>query len=219
MTPQNSHSLELKHGYKNKFFTSAGATFIDDLIFNIVQPLDGKMFQRRPENLNNSQAYNLTLTFPVTIMRGWTMQNTLIGIYSSFRFIYRSVPLHMEQMAGRFTSSSAFVFGNGWTGELLGRLNTPAVNGLSKIPWLGGLDAGIQKSFRGNWKAKLNVQDIFHTNRILGKVNAADYINNVRITLDSRIVMLNVTYAFGNQQLKSARQRKAASEEELQRAN
>ena len=219
MTPQYSHSLELKHGFKNKFFTSIGATLINDLIFFIVQPIDGKLHQRRPENLDNSQAYNLTVSFPLTIMRGWTMQNTLMGIYSSFNFTYRSVSLHMRQMAGRFTSSSGFVFGKGWTGELAGRLNTPAVNGLSKTPWLGALDAGIQKSFLKNWKAKLNVQDIFHTNRILGKIDVADYMNNVRITFDSRIVMLNVTYALGNQQLKSARQRKTASEEELQRAN
>ena len=219
MTPQYSHSLEFKHGYKNKLFTSLGATFIDDLIYFVVQPIDGKMHQRRPENLGKSQAYNLTVSFPVTIMRGWTMQNTLMGIYSTFNFTYRSVPLNVEQISGRLTSSSGFIFGKGWTGELLGRLNTPSVNALVKSPWLGALDAGIQKSFLKNWKAKLNVQDIFHTTRILGKLNAADYSNNVRITFDSRIVMLNVTYALGNQQLKSSRQRKAASEEELQRAN
>ncbi len=219
MTPQYSHSLEVKHGYKSKIFTSVGATFIKDVIYFIVQPLDGKISQRRPENLRNSQAFNLTLSFPVTVMRGWTMQNTLMGLYSSFRFTYRSAPLHLQQGAGRLTSSHAFVFGKGWTGELLGRLNTPAVNGLTKMPWLGGLDAGVQKSFLQNWKAKVSFQDIFHTNRILGKINAADFMSKARISFDSRIVMLNVTYALGNQQLKSARQRKAASEEELQRAN
>jgi hypothetical protein len=219
MTPQYSHSLELKHGFKNKLFTSVGATFIDDLIFFVIQPLDGKISQRRPENLGKSQAFNLTMSFPVNVMREWTMQNTLIGIYSSFHFTYRSIPIDVEQMAGRFTSSNAFVLGKGWTGELMGRLNTPAVNALQKSPWLGSLDAGIQKSFLKNWKAKLNVQDIFHTNRIMGKLNAADYMSNVRITFDSRIVLLNVTYALGNQQLKSSRQRKGASEEESQRAN
>lgn len=219
MTPQFSHSLEFKHGFKNKLFTSLGATFIDDFIYYVMQPVDGKILQRRPENLGSSRAYNLTMSFPVTVTKGWTMQNTLIGIYNSFHFTFRSVPLNMQQMAGRITSSSGFVFGKGWTGELLGRLNTPAVNALSKSPWIGALDAGIQKSFLKNWKAKLNVQDIFHSNRILGKINAADYMSDVRITFDSRIVMLNVSYAIGNQQLKSARQRKAASEEELQRAN
>lgn len=219
LTPQYSHSFELKHGFKNKLFTSAGATFINDLIFSVIQPIDGKSAQRRHENLGRSQAYNITLSFPVTVMRGWTMQNTVMGIYSSFRFIYRSVPVHMEQIAGRFTSSNGFVFGKGWSGELMGRLNTPAVNALSKTPWIGSLDAGIQKAFLKNWKAKLNFQDIFHTTQILGKINEADFQQRTRIAFDSRIVMLNVTYALGNQQLKTARQRKAASEEETQRAN
>lgn len=219
MTPQYSHSLELKHGYKNKLFTSLGATFIEDYMYFILQPVDAKNTQRRPENLDRAQAYNVTVSFPVTVMKGWTMQNTLMGLYNSFHFVFRSQQLHIQQLAGRFSSSSGFVFGKGWTGELSGRLNTPAVNGLSKSPWLGSLDAGVQKSFAKNWKARLNVQDIFHTNRILGKINTRDFQNDIEIIFDSRIVMLNVTYALGNQQLKSARQRKTASEEELQRAN
>ena len=219
MTPQYSHSLELKHGYQNKLFTSLGATFIEDYMYFILQPVVAKNTQRRPENLDKAQAYNLTVSFPVTVMKGWTMQNTLMGIYNSFKFVFRSQQLHIQQMAGRFSSSNGFVFGRGWTGELSGRLNTPAVNGLSKSPWLGSLDAGVQKSFLKNWKARLNVQDIFHTNRVLGKINTRDFQNDIEIIFDSRIVMLNVTYALGNQQLKSVRQRKAASEEELQRAN
>jgi hypothetical protein len=122
-------------------------------------------------------------------------------------------------MAGRFNVSNAFMFGKGWTGELMGRLNTPAVYALNKSPWLGSLDAGIQKSFSAKWKAKLSLQDVLHTNRALFKIDVPGFTSRGQIVFDTRVVMLNLIYSFGNQQLKSSRQRKTAAEEEMQRTN
>jgi hypothetical protein len=81
------------------------------------------------------------------------------------------------------------------------------------------MDAGVQKTFNAKWKAKLSVQDILHTNRILFRINAPGFSSRGSIVMDTRIAMLNVTYSFGNQQLKGSRQRKTAAEEEIQRTN
>jgi hypothetical protein len=219
LTPQFTHSLEFKHGFKNKLFTSLGASYISDLVFSVNQPVDSKTTQRMPENIGTSQAYNLTVTFPVTIMKGWTMQTSLMSIYSQFQYKYRNIPLRAKQVSGRLNNANAFVLGKGWTAEMSGRISTPAVNAFMRSPWLGTMDLGIQKSFLKNWKAKLSLQDVFHTNRIIGEINAPDYERNVRITMDTRILMLSITRSFGNQQLKNSRQRKTASEEEIQRTN
>ena len=81
------------------------------------------------------------------------------------------------------------------------------------------MDVGLQKSFNAKWRAKLTLQDVFHTNRIINKINVPDFKSRVRITMDTRVVLLNITYSFGNQQLKGSRQRKTAAEEEVQRTN
>ncbi len=219
LTPQFTHSLEIKHGFKNKLFTSLGASYISDLVFFVIQPIDSKTTQRMPENIGTSQAYNLTVTFPVTVMKGWTMQTNVVGIYSRFQYRYKDIPLRVEQISGRINNANAFVLGKGWAAEMSGRISTPAVNALNRSPWLGTMDFGIQKSFPKNWKAKLSLQDVFHTNRFIARVNVPEYESRVQITTDSRIVMLNITWSFGNQQLKNSRQRKTASEEEIQRAN
>lgn len=219
LTPQFTHSLEIKHGFKNKLFTSLGASYISDLVFFVVQPIDSKTTQRMPENIGTSQAYNLTITFPVTVMKGWTMQTSMIGIYSQFQYRYKNIPLRVEQISGRLNNANAFVLGKGWTAEMSGRISTPAVNALMRSPWLGTMDIGVQKSFPKNWKVKLSLQDAFHTNRFIGRINVPEFQSSIRITTDSRIAMLNITWSFGNQQLKNSRQRKTASEEEIQRAN
>jgi hypothetical protein len=37
--------------------------------------------------------------------------------------------------------------------------------------------------------------------------------------MDTRVAMLNLSYSFGNEQLKGMRQRRIGSEEEMQRTN
>jgi hypothetical protein len=219
LKPQYTHSLELRHGFKDKVFTSLAASYVTDLQFFVIQPLDDRMTRRMPENIGESRAYSLTLSFPVKVLKGWTLQGTLMGNYSIFEYTYKGSPISVQQMAGRFNVSNAFMFGKGWTGELMGRLNTPAVYALNKSPWLGSLDAGIQKSFSAKWKAKLSLQDVLHTNRALFKINVPGFTSRGQIVFDTRVVMLNLIYSFGNQQLKSSRQRKTAAEEEMQRTN
>ncbi len=219
LKPQYTHSLELRHGFKEKIFTSLAASYVTDLQFFVIQPMDEKTSRRMPENIGQSEAYSLTLSFPVKVSKVWTIQGTLMGNYSMFDYTYKGSPIHVQQIAGRLNASNAFAFGKGWTGELAGWLRTPAVYALQKTPWLGSFDGGVQKSFSSKWKAKLSLQDVLHTNKILFRIDAPGFSSKGSIGMDTRVVMLNLTYSFGNQQLKGSRQRKTSSEEEIQRTN
>ncbi|MEJ7738362.1 MAG: TonB-dependent receptor [Chitinophagaceae bacterium] len=219
LNPQYTHSLELKHGFKNKIYTSLGASFVHDYVFFVIKPVGTKSSERIPENIGKSQVYNLTLSFPATVIKGWTLQTTIMGTYSQFQYTYKGTPLSVQQVSGRLNGSNAITLGKGWTAELTGWLNTPSVNALWHSPWLGSLDVGIQKSIRSNLKAKFTLQDVFHSNQILGKIEAPNFYSNINIKFDTRVAMLTLIYNFGNQQLKSSRQRKAGAEEEVQRTN
>ncbi|QMU29895.1 TonB-dependent receptor [Adhaeribacter radiodurans] len=219
LQPQYTNSLELKHGFDNKVFTSLGASYIHDLVVYILQPVSGTTMERVPENIGKSQAYNLTLSLPITVRKGWTLQTTLMALYSQFQYTYLDMPLQVKQISGRINGSNAITLGNGWTAEVTGWINTPAVDALFRYPWLGSVDAGLQKGFGSKWKAKLSVQDLLHTNQILGKLRTDNYSQDFQIRLDTRVAMLNLTYAFGNQQLKESRRRKTSAEEEMHRTN
>jgi hypothetical protein len=219
LKPQYTHSLELKHGFKDKLFTSLGASYVNDLVFYVIQPVDSIRTERTPLNIGTSQSYNLNISFPIEIMKGWNMQTNFLSVYSKFDYSYQDVPITVEQISGRFNASNTFVFGKNWTGELTGWLNTPAVFALSRSPWLGSVDVGIQKAFAASWKVKLNVQDIFHSNKFIGTIDVPNFTSSYTLAFDTRIVMVSMIYAFGNQQLRSARQRRLGSEDEMQRTN
>lgn len=219
LKPQYTHSLELKHGFNGKVFTSLGASFTSDLIFSVSYPLDGNKAYLISQNIGQSQGYNLTVSFPVTLTRGWTMQTTLMGYYNQFDYTYQDTPLTLRQISGRLNGSSAIVLGKGWTGEFSGRVSTPGVMAVWTVPWLGSMDAGLQKTVNAKLKVKLSVQDLLHTNLVIGTINVPTSIQHFRIGLDTRVALVNVSYTFGNQKVKAARQRRTAAEEEMQRAN
>jgi outer membrane receptor protein involved in Fe transport len=219
LKPQYTHSLELKHGFAGKIHTSLGVSYSTDLVFFLIQPVDVSRFERTPENVGSSRAYNLTVSFPVTLARGWTLQTTLMGVYSDFRYTYLEQALTARQLSGRLNGTSAFVLGKGWTAELSGWLRTPGIDVLIRSPWLGSLDAGLQKTLGAQWKVKLSVQDLFHSNQVVGNIDAGGFTNRFRIGFDTRVALLNLSCNFGNQQLTGTRQRKTGSEEETKRTN
>jgi len=219
LKPQYTHALELKHGYRGKMFTSLGANLTNEFIFFIIQPVTGNTTERVPENFGRSDSYNLTVSFPVTLTPRWSVQTTMMGTYGQFRFTYLGTAGLVRQVSGRLNASSALTLSRGWTAEATGWLNTPGVYAIFHAPWLGTLDLGVQKSLGAHWKAKLSVQDVLHTNRILGTIRTPEFYSDVRIRMDTRVAMLNLSYAFGNQQLKAARQRRTASDDETRRAD
>ncbi len=219
LRPQYTHALELKHGYRGKVFTSVGANLTNEFIFFVIQPVMGNTTERVPENFGRSDSYSLTVSFPVTLTNRWSAQATFVGTYGQFRFTYLGADRRVQQVMGRLNASSALTLGRGWTAEATGWLATPAVYAIFRSPWLGTLDLGVQKSLGSQWKAKLSVQDVFHTNQIRGWLRTPEFQFEHQIRMDTRVAMLSLSYAFGNQQLKAARQRRTASEDETQRAN
>jgi hypothetical protein len=219
LRPQYTHSLELKHGFKDKLFVALGAGYVHDLVFFVLQPVDSIRTERTPLNIGKSMSYNLTVSFPITVMKGWNLQTNFLGVYSQFKYNFQDTPITVQQVSGRLNASNTIVLGKGWTGELTGWLSTPSVYALFRSPWLGSLDVGLQKSVTSKFQVKLSAQDVFHTNRSIRKIDVPNFKSKGNLAYDTRVVMLTFTYSFGNQQLKGARQRKIGSEAETQRVN
>ncbi|MCX6215425.1 outer membrane beta-barrel protein [Spirosoma sp.] len=115
--------------------------------------------------------------------------------------------------------SNHFQLGKGWTAEFSARVSAQSVVAIYTVPWLGSMNTGLQKAVSTKLKVKLSIQDSIHTNRTIATLSAPANIQHVRISYDTRVALLNVSYTFGNQKVKAARQRRTAAEGERQRAN
>ncbi|MCY7356667.1 MAG: TonB-dependent receptor family protein [Rudanella sp.] len=219
LRPQFTHALETKLSLANGVFASLGANYTTDLMFFTIHALEGNKTYVTLENLGHSQGYTLTLSWPLTIVKGWQLQTNVLGYYNRFQYDYEGTLLHIQNVAGRLNGNNAFTLGHGWTAELNGWVSTPAVNGIWQTPWLGALDTGVQKAVSSALKLKFSVQDVFHTNRFRPTVKTPSGSQVGVLTFDTRIALLNLTYTFGNQTLKGERQRRTGSDDETRRAN
>ena len=219
LKPQFTHALEGKLSLATGVFASLGANYTSDLMYFTIHATEGNKSYVTMENLGHSQGYTLTLSWPVTVVKGWQLQTNVLGYYNRFQYDYDGSLLNIQNVAGRLNANNAFTLGNGWTAELNGWVSTPAVNGIWQSPWLGSLDAGVQKAISKQLTLKASAQDVVHTNRIIATNDVPGYFGKTRITRDTRIVLLNLAYSFGNQKLKAARQRRLGSEDETRRAN
>ncbi|WP_018621368.1 outer membrane beta-barrel protein [Spirosoma luteum] len=219
LKPQFTHALEGKLSLKNGVFASLGADYTSDLMFFTIHALEGNKTYVTTENLGHSQGYTLTLSYPLTVVKGWQLQTNVLGYYNRFQYDYEGTVLQIQNVAGRVNGNNAFTLGHGWTAELNGWVSTPAVNGIWSSPWLGALDTGVQKLVSSALKVKFSLQDVFHTNRFRPSVNTPNGNQAGILTFDTRVALLNLTYTFGNQKLKGERQRRTGSDDETRRAN
>src|SRR5690606_24656662 len=130
---------------------------------------------------------------------------------------------NIEQGVFSFTyfMQNSFKLGKGWTGEISGYYSAPTLwQGVFKSKALGFVDVGLQKQlFENKATLRVGVSDIFRTLKWQGTSNFTGANMMARGNWESRLLKANFSYRFGNSQVKAARQRKSAIEEENKRAN
>jgi Outer membrane protein beta-barrel family len=67
LKPQYTQSLELRHAFKDKIFTSLSASYIIEPQSYVIHRLDEKRTRRMHENTGKSEAYSITLSFPARV--------------------------------------------------------------------------------------------------------------------------------------------------------
>ena len=146
-----------------------------------------------------------------------------MGLFAGISVVQNQfAPLHdaLEVIDVQYFDRYRSNFGQGWTGELTLLYISPSVwQGLIRSDAMGSVDAGVQKViFKGKGNVKLAMSDILRTMKWGGDTDFAGVSNRFTGNGEMQQVKLNFSYRFGNSQVKAARQRKSAIEEEKKRA-
>lgn len=220
LRPQYTHAVQVTHVYKNFLNTSLSYSRINDLIANEVprQIASENKTYVTTENLDNQDNLNLTVSLPIPVAKWWTMQANFTGSYNRYKSFYQDAFYDVEQFNYNINASNQFKLANNWTAELSGWYNSRSVFGFFVSKPQGMVNVGLQKSM---WEKKgtlrLNVSDIFWTNKFRGISEFQDISLRVNSTWPSRQVRLTFTYRFGNQNVKGARQRNTGADDLQQR--
>ncbi|GAB2578003.1 TonB-dependent receptor domain-containing protein [Spirosoma areae] len=220
LRPQYTNSIDLTHVYKNAFTTTLNVSHTTDFISRETPrqiPAENITYVTA-ENQGSSTNISLNLSFPVVIAKWWRMQNNFNGYYVNYQTIYSNAPYEVKLAAYNLYTSNNFTFSKTLSGELSGWYNSTSQYGFYRAQPMGGFSLGLQKKImadKGN--LKLNVNDPFWLNKFNGRAVVQDINFRVLSRWESRQIRLTFTYRFGNQNVKTARQRNSATSAEQSR--
>lgn len=217
LRPQFTHSFELTHTFKSFLNTTLGYARTNDMFTEIIDTAGTDATYITNENIASQDNFSLSISTPLPIAKWWEGYFSVTGYVSSFDADFGPDYRYSETFtAMNAYSEQTFILPRGWSLQLSGWFNSPAIWGaVFRSKAQGAMDFGIKKQlFDGDGTASLSFGDILHT---AGWKSVNDFTPGLYMTgqgtWESRTVRANFTYRFGSKNIKGARQRKTGLED------
>ena len=221
LRPQYTNSFGITHIYKYRLTTALNYSHVKDIFAQIPDTVDKTKGFLTKKNLAEQDIVSLNISYPFQY-KWYSFFATANANYSKYQADFGGGNRKVDQSVFAFTfyMQNSFKLGKGWTGELSGLYISPSIwQGFFKSGAMGTLDAGLSKViFKGKGTVKAAVGDIFQTMKWSGTSDFAGVKSRVTGNGEMPQFKLNFNYRFGNNQVKAARQRKSAIDDENKRA-
>jgi hypothetical protein len=221
LRPQYTNSFGVTHIFKYKLTTQLNYSHVKDIFAQIPDTVDKTKGFLYKENLATQDIVSLNVSYPFQY-KWYSFFATANAFYSYYKADFGGGDRNIKQGVFSFTyyMQNTFKLGKGWTGEISGYYSAPTLwQGVFKSNALGFVDMGIQKTlFQNKANLRIAVSDVFRTLKWRGSSNFTGANMVANGNWESRQLKINFSYRFGNSQVKAARQRKSAIEEENKRA-
>ena len=219
LQPQFTHSLKLSYILKQKYILSAGYSKTNEQYTQIIVPdNETKVTIVAWENLSGTETADVTLVIPVQPARRWTMNTNLTGLYSHYKSPLGNGILDRGQISFFGNIMNTINLTDDWSLELSGRYRSTTIYGMIQTVAGGAVDAGIQRQlFDKKLTLKAGISDAFKTDKNDFDIIYGDLGGGAKQRYDSRRFRFNLTWRFGNDNLKPVRQRSSGLDEEAGR--
>jgi iron complex outermembrane recepter protein len=223
LRPQFSHNFELTHTFKGFLSTTLNYSHTKDFMsetFSQGRVADGEDQYAtivRQGNFGVRNNAGMSVSAQVPVNKWFTSIAYANYNYSMFSGEFNNEQVKVEGGNFTFNLNNQFKFEKGWSAELSGWYRTRGIEGQILINSMGAADAGVAKQvMKGKGTLKLNMRDIFFTQKATGTIKFQSTDAWFRNTRDSRVANLSFVYRFGKP-IKGARERRntggAADEE------
>ena len=219
LRPQYTNSIGITNSYKFKLNTRLNYSHVEDMFAQLIDTAEiSKTFMSK-QNLATQDVVSLNISYPITYKKFSSFVN-VSGNYSKYDADFgEGRKVNQDVFSYNFFAQNSLKIGKTWTAEMSGFYTSPSIwGGTMKSKGMGGLDLGLQKQlFNNKATLKASMSDVLKTMRWAGVSDFAGQVFEASGRWESRVFKLNFSYRFGNMQVKAARQRKNALEEENKR--
>ena len=221
LNPEITNSFELTHTFKQKYTTKVGYSRTTDNILMVLSPdTEPNTVLQTGRNLAKYNYYNASFGFPVSVSKWLTSTNNAQVYYGRYTGNLVNTNLDAGRVTLTFNTNNTIIINGSTTAEVTGNYQSKATYGFLEIDPIWSMGLGVQKQFlQKKASLKLNVSDVFFTNRVNAVTLLTGYGEAFFQDRDTRVGTLSFTYRFGNAQGPPSRRRNGGAEEEKQRAN
>lgn len=218
LQPQYTDNVKLSHTYKYTLTTSLSYSYVRDFFAQITDTTETTRNFIMQQNVANQQVINLGVSYPFNVKKWWSVYLSVNAFRSTFESQnIKFVPIKQNTLS--FYGQNTFTLPKGFKAEVSGWFSSPSVwGGTYLTKSLGSLDLALQKKIlKDKIDARLSMSDVFFTSPWRGDTQFGDLIIRGGGGWESRQVRLNLSYAFGNNEVKASRRRKTGLEDESNR--
>ncbi len=197
LKPQYTNNIEVSHTFKGFLNTTVNYSRTKNFFTETFEQKDYATIVRQG-NIGERQNAGFSMSAQVKIAKWWSA-----NLYGNYNYVYFNGELYGEQVkvSGSnvlFNVNNQFSFGKGWSAELSGFYRTRGIEGQIVIMPLGQASAGVSKQvLKGKGSVRVNIRDIFYTNKATGDINFQKTLAHFENTRDSRVAGISFTYRFG----------------------
>lgn len=226
LKPQYSNNFELNHTFRQFLTTSIGYTHTKGMITRVIEPDvdvktgDTTTLSYKYMNVAKRDNFNLGISAPFPITKWWNSFITVSAFYNRFQTVVKGETI--DRASGGFygQTQQSFTMGKGWSSEVSYYYTSPQITdeGLFRMKHMHSMSVGLQKQvLKKQGTVRVNVNDVFNTNRFSGTYEAGGQKIRIANNWDSRQVRVSFSYRFGNMNVKEARKRTTGLQDEQNR--
>jgi iron complex outermembrane recepter protein len=221
LRPQYTNSFGIAHTYKYKLNLAINYSHVKDMFVQIFDTVEKTKAFVSKNNLATQDVVGFTASYPFQY-KAYSLFTSIGSNYSKYRADFGTGrKVELDALAFNVFAQNSLKLGKTktWTAELSGFYNAPTVYmGSFKGRSLYSVDAGLSKQcLNGKATVKASVSDVFHTMQFRATSDFAGQLMNLRFRQEAQQFKLALSYRFGNNGVKPARQRASGAEDELKR--
>lgn len=218
LNPQFSNEFTLNYTLLQRYNVTLGVNDVKDAIVESMgqDSVRGETWVVR-ENLGRNLTSYLNLNIPVTVLKIWSMNNNITGIYFDFDGMISGIPIRRKSFLLQANSMHNLKLSKSLMANVNLRYFSPFKYSVYDLEGRWDMEVGATKTFKDQRSSlKLAVSDLFNTGNQNLVTTFGQFDSQIRQRQDRRIIRLTYSYKFGN--LKNNYRKKDTSNEEKERA-
>lgn len=221
LKPQTTHNLELAHLWNQRIYSTVGISRTVNNITEVIAPTSAQqnVTVQTNVNLDKVDLYYGNISIPVDITKWWNSSNNINAYVAQYTGDVAQTRISRKgNFAFNLNTVNTFTIGKTVSAELSANFRSREIYAYDLIQPIWFVSAGVQKKFLNNRAiVKLNVSDIFFSNKVTADVAFTDYKESFVVSRETRVATISFSYKFGNTNVQGSRRRNGGAEDLKQR--